>query len=317
MALQDQEFDMLSGEPDADESPAEDIAELDTGGNEEATGAAENDDADSGDAGGEEGAGAEQSSDTGAPGGGEAADRQAGGQTVPLAILLDERKTFQGRLDEMSRELAKFSALQERIDHIQAEKNKPEPEPEPEYLDDPKGYVDHKVAKAEELNKSTADNVAQLREHDEARAQLSAINNRLGQFDANFVKDNEDYYDALDHVRQINIENIKAMGATEEQAQNQAAQAIFMAQTQALRTGIDPAEYMYNMAKRFGYSGPAPDDPGKKEPGTDADDSIIAGQNAMGMGGGVAPDDESGDEEDLTDEEFAEAFRETWGVDAH
>ena len=47
--------------------------------------------------------------------------------------------------------------------------------------------------------------------------------------------------------------------------------------------------------------------------GSQGDDAIIAGQAAQGMGGGVAPDAESDEVDDMTNEEFMEAFSETFG----
>lgn len=306
MGIEDEDFDMLAGDAGEDEGAADAIAELDTGA-DEAEAEAELDEGAGGgvdDQAGSDAADADDGEDQ------EAQDQeQQGGQTVPLAVLLDERKNFQQRMDDLAAKAAKFEAFEARMKEIQAEKDKPAPEPEPEYLDDPKEYVDHKVGKAEERAATAEEKAAKLEEQTQQRAQMEQINNRLNTYDQELMKTTPDYYDALEHVRQINIANIKAMGANDTQAAQQAGQAIFMAQVQAMRQGVDPAKYMYEMAGRFGYSAKPAEDTGKAQ--DDKDDAIIAGQEAASMGGGAAPDAER--DEELDDDEFSEAFNELFG----
>ena len=246
-----------------------------------------------------------------------AADKESdggvsGSQTVPLAVLLDERRNFQERIDTMNQNLGKFEALQTKVDtFMENKKAEEEAVPDPEYLDDPKAYVDHQVTKAEKASKETADNVTEMRESHEAQARMQQINARLGSIDADFVKDNTDYYEALEHVRRVNIENGMDMGMTEQQAGDQAARAIMMTQAQVMQKGINPAEYMYKMAKRWGYkTAAAADDKSIQDKN---DDAIIAGQEADSMGGGAAPDTGERDEDEMSDSEFAEIMTGEFG----
>jgi hypothetical protein len=94
---------------------------------------------------------------------------------------------------------------------------------------------------------------------------------------------------------------------TEEQAAQEASKAMFMTQAQVLKAGKDPAQYMYNLAKRWGYAKAA-----EAKPGEDKDEVIANGQRAMSMGGGEAPASEH--VEDVDDDEFAEAMNDLgWG----
>mgnify|MGYP001822743319 CR=1 FL=1 len=303
MALEDEEFDILAGSDNEDEGAADAVADLDTETEEQVDVTDDGPAVDQGDT--EEEAPAETEEQT-------EQQEQSGGQTVPLAVLLEERKSYQSRMDDLAAKAAKFEAWEEKMREIQARKEAEKPEePEPEYLDDPKAYVDHKLTKAEQKAAEADSKVTQLREATEQQQQMQQINNRLGTFDTEFAKQSPDYYDALEHVRAINIENIKSMGADEQQAATQAAQAMFMAQAQAMHKGINPAEYMYNMAKRFGYAPKADDAEDTKDTQDAKDDAIIAGQDAASMGGGAAPDSER--DEELDDDEFSEAFSELFG----
>ncbi len=305
MPLEDEEFDLLAGGDENDESAAESVSELET----EHEGADNTESVagqDAGDVSGDQAPGEQSQAEP------QSNEETQQGQQVPLAVLLEERKSYQSRIDELNQKAGKFDAFMERYEQLQAEKNKPEPEPEPDYLDDPKAYVDHKTQQAAQAANETKQNVTELRQMTEAQQQIQQVTNRLTAYDAEFVKGGkDDYYDALDYVRDVNIKNGLDMGLDEQTAATEAAKAIFMTQAQVMANGKNPAEYMYNLANRWGYKATEAE-PGK--PGTEGDDAVIAGQMAQGMGGGEAPDPESDEVEELDDEVFAEAFKETFGV---
>lgn len=307
MAIKDEDFDMLAGGDDADEDAADSMSEL------EIENAEQEDSLNSPEEPGSDGQAAEEDGSQGET------NEAKTGQQVPLATFLDERKAFQARLEEMGKklenttqQLSKFESLQERIERMQAEKAAAEEkENAPDYLDDPKAYVDHQVEQAKKTAEESKENITELRQMDQARQQLQQVNNRLSTYDVEFSKAHDDYYDALDHVRQINIQNGIDMGLAPAEAEQQAAQAIFVTQAQVMSKGINPSEYLYNMAKRWGFS-----QKGDPSPNQDSDDAILQGQNAQGMGGGVAPEPGNDEVDELTDEEFMDAFRETFGQDA-
>lgn len=237
-------------------------------------------------------------------------DKQSG-QTVPLAVLLDERKTFQERLEAQDRKLERFARLDEKL--TQALEKKKEPEPDPDYLDDPKGYIDHKLQKATQAVSETSQNVTEIRQQQEHAAQIQQLNTRLSTYDQEFVQSgHEDYYDALSHIRDINVQNGLDMGMNEQDAKIQAAQAMFAIQAQVMHNGKNPAEFMYNMANRWGYKKAEAEPEGKKDEIDDeAMDAAAKGADAQSMGGGAAPDlDEL---VDMEDDEFTEAMTELFG----
>ena len=243
---------------------------------------------------------------------GDAEEPKEGGQTVPLAVLLDERRNFQERIDTMNQNLGKFEALQTKVDtFMDNKKAEAEAVPETEYMDDPKAYIDEQIGKASATNKETAENVTNMRESHEAQTRMQQINARLGAFDAEFVKGNTDYYDALEHVRKVNIANGVDMGMSEQEAGDQAARAIMMTQAQVAAKGVNPAEYMYKMAKRWGYTAKAADTDNIQDKN---DDTIIAGQEAGSMGGGEAPVTAERDEDEMSDSEFAEIMTGEFGA---
>jgi len=316
MALEDEDFDLLTGGED-------DAAAEDTDDSAGSTALEGEDEAGVSDTGTDEEAGAgvsgpgtvaageEDGGSADASGAAGAAPEPQSGQQVPLAVLLDERKGFQSRIDQLSEKAAKADAFMDRMEDINRRKAEEAAKPEePEYLDDPKGYIDHKTGEAKQAATESKENITQLREMSEAQAQIQQTVNRLQSYDTEFIKaGNEDLYDAIEHVRSVNVQNGLDMGLNQQQAEQEAAKAMFMTQAQVLNRNKNPSEYIYNLAKRWGYS-KAVAEPAK--PTEDADDIIAAGQDAQSMGGGAAPGEDQHDEE-LDDEEFTEIFTEMFG----
>ena len=305
MALEDEDFDLLTGGEDDAAAEDTDEAAVDT-----TAGIVEEESADieEAPAGADEDEAGEQAAAVPAA---EQGSESSGGQTVPLAVLLDERKGFQSRIDQLSEKAAKADAFMDRMEDINRRKAEEAAKPEePEYLDDPKGYIDHKTGEAKQAATESKENITQLREMSEAQAQIQQTVNRLQSYDTEFIKaGNEDLYDAIEHVRSVNVQNGLDMGLNQQQAEQEAAKAMFMTQAQVLNRNKNPSEYIYNLAKRWGYS-KAVAEPAK--PTEDADDIIAAGQDAQSMGGGAAPGEDQHDEE-LDDEEFTEIFTEMFG----
>lgn len=305
MALEDEDFDLLTGGEDDAAAEDTDEAAVDT-----TAGIVEEESADieEAPAGADEDEAGEQAAAVPAA---EQGSESSGGQTVPLAVLLDERKGFQSRIDQLSEKAAKADAFMDRMEDINRRKAEEAAKPEePEYLDDPKGYIDHKAGEAKQAATESKENITQLREMSEAQAQIQQTVNRLQSYDTEFIKaGNEDLYDAIEHVRSVNVQNGLDMGLNQQQAEQEAAKAMFMTQAQVLNRNKNPSEYIYNLAKRWGYS-KAVAEPAK--PTEDADDIIAAGQDAQSMGGGAAPGEDQHDEE-MDDEEFTEIFTEMFG----
>lgn len=217
----------------------------------------------------------------------------------------------------MNQKMGRFEMVEKNLQNFMEQREAFEKAKEQipvEYLDDPKAYIDQQVKLALDAANANKADVTELRQAHEQTSQLQQITNRLQTYDLEFSKSNPDYMDAMDYVRQVNIQNGLDMGLTQEQAAQQAAQAIFMTQAQVASRGKDPAQYMYSMAKRWGYQAKVADDPGKTADDGglgDEFDAAAAGAKAQSMGGGAAPDSENIME--MEDDEFSEAMSELFG----
>ena len=112
-------------------------------------------------------------------------------KVVPLPVLLEERRNARREIDEAHR---KTMELEQRLKALESP-----PAPEPSFTDDPKAYIDAKVTQVQEMVKP----IEQKAEVGAQLVQLQQFMRHVGTIEAEFVKENPDYYQALDHVRSI------------------------------------------------------------------------------------------------------------------
>jgi hypothetical protein len=234
------------------------------------------------------------------------------GENIPLAAYLEDKRTWQ----------TEKQALLERLQRLE---NPPKaPPPEPAFEDDPKGYTDHKVNSAlEQLKQQTAahqqqlQQVTQTTQQTREQAELIAFSTQLQTAEAAFVKQNPDYFDALDHVRGIRAQQLRLMvpDITDQQIEAQIGQEELQMSMQLARSGRNPIATVYQLAQSYGYQKKAPQGDGKggdvlqlpNVPGQrqlPPDQTLGSGASGQPQGG----DDQGGDQKDAFEEAFAELF---------
>jgi hypothetical protein len=181
----------------------------------------------------------------------EAARDPATGKFVPKPQQEPEHKVIPlaAHLEERTRWKQELQALQERIAKI--EKPAAPPEPEPDFVEDPKGYVDAKTAKALEALKQ----VEQKLEPVQAATEQQHFLQQVAMVEAEFVKTSPDYYDALAHIRQVRAAQLQELypQATPEQIGQQLMNEEVQTARALMAQGRNPSETMYKLSKTFGY----------------------------------------------------------------
>lgn len=90
----------------------------------------------------------------------------------------------------------------------------------------------------------------------EAGQAFNHIRGAIAQSEAQFASEHEDYYDALNHIRDKEISAMKKSGVDENTAKQRVFHGELQAATAALQQGMNPAEYAYSLAReRYGYQG--------------------------------------------------------------
>lgn len=172
-------------------------------------------------------------------------------RTIPLAAHLEERKALKAELDAMKAQLA---ALQ----------NPPKaPAPEPDYTQDPKAYTDHKVQTALEKLQAFEQNTSQKLQSVEQTAAQVAEATQTQQFlqavnsaEQDFVKTQPDYYDAVNHIRNVRLAQLQIFNPEMTQEQMHSLirnEEIGMAMRLA-QAGRNPIVEAYKLARVHGYA---------------------------------------------------------------
>lgn len=161
-------------------------------------------------------------------------------KVIPLAAHLEERSRWKTEL----------ATLQERLAKLETPA-KP-PAPEPDFIEDPKGYVDAKTAKALDALKAVEQKLEPVQQATEQQQFLATV----ARVESEFVGHTPDYYEALAHVRQVRIAQLAELypQATQEQIGQQIVAEEVQVARSLMAQGRNPSETLYRLAKTYGYA---------------------------------------------------------------
>ena len=168
-------------------------------------------------------------------------------------------------------------ALQQQLAQYQASQQRQAETPAPNPEEDPLGAMMHQLAN---VNSTVAAMQAKLAEQQATQANAESLLNfqaSMKNVRDEFVKATPDFDAAYVHLRSVRADDMRTVGVPDGKIQQILLQdEIAIAQT-ALQTGKNPAQVMYEMAKRHGYAG-KPGTP--TAPATSKLDTLQAGMNA-------------------------------------
>lgn len=168
---------------------------------------------------------------------------------VPVAELVAERRQRQ----ELQRRL---EALEQRAAQPPAAPPAPE-DPQPDYLDDPKGWAEWNSRQTQRAVQEAVAKATEALQMAQGQQQTGQLSQAVQIQEAQFVAQNPDYLDALNHSRQVRYSQLTMMhpDATPEQVVAHITQEERQLAAQLISRGRNPAEFAYNYAKTIGYQG--------------------------------------------------------------
>lgn len=175
---------------------------------------------------------------------------------VPLHELVSERKkrqAMEAKLAEMEERQKKYDLLWEKLEAMEKEKA----EPVPDFEVDPSGHLKHETETVKSEIEQQKEILEKIQQQQQQQAQLQQLGQQIAANEAAFVKEHPDYYDALDHVRQVERAKMQMVaetqGMSEEDLNQVLAQNEINMAAQLIGQGLNPAEYAYQIAKTYGY----------------------------------------------------------------
>src|SRR6266404_4968047 len=119
---------------------------------------------------------------------------------------------------------------------------------------DPLGAMMHQLQQVTGNVTELKQQLTQQQQQDLLKQQFENFTNSLSQIKTEFEKTTPDFNNAYEHIRNIRMEDLRAVGVPETQIQRALLQdELNMAQV-AIQKGRNPAEEIYKMSKRNGYS---------------------------------------------------------------
>lgn len=157
---------------------------------------------------------------------------------------------------------AQIQALSKQIADMQSAATKPPEVQAPDPNTDPLGSMFHRL---DQVNKTVADLQKQLLEQQNQQKQIEAFNNFQRQVTAlkdEFAKTHTDFDAAYTHLRDARTADLRAFGMSEDDIRKTLFQEEFNLSQTCVGQSKNPAEAIYEMAKRHGYqpkpAAPAP-----------------------------------------------------------
>lgn len=176
---------------------------------------------------------------------------------VRLEALHEERskrKELAKKVESLERQQASERAvLNDRLQQLYAMQ---QPQPQVD-LNDPIAVHDHAL-------RMQGQELAQYRQERQQNYQVQMQHQQTQQLvnwarseASTFAKETPDFQDAYQHVAKQRLAMIQATGVPAEEAQQRLANDEIWVYSEAYRTGRNPAEVIYEMAKNTGYKGKA------------------------------------------------------------
>jgi DNA repair ATPase RecN len=171
---------------------------------------------------------------------------------IPSAPV-DQTEYLRTSLAEEQRRYAEAKA---QLDALQAQlKAKLEPEtPAPNADDDPLGAMLHQLNQVNTNVAELQQKLTQEQQNNLMRQQLEQFTQSVRTVKEQFEKVTPDFNDAYNHIRTVRTEDLRMLGIAESEIPKVLLQDEFNIAQSALQRGKNPAEELYNMAKRYGYA---------------------------------------------------------------
>lgn len=176
---------------------------------------------------------------------------------VPLSALLEERREWKEKYSNLEKQLQEqsetFKRGNERLEKLaQVLQGKTDTAP-PQFEQDPLGNLKYGADTAlNEVQSLKAWKEKFEQEQQQAR-QFDSFRMAVNEREQSFAKEHPDYWQAAEHVVKTQREQLELLGVPGDQINTILAQQLSGFAATALRSGKNPAEVTYELAKRQGF----------------------------------------------------------------
>ncbi len=225
-----------------------------------------------------------QSTDTGTEdkGSQDKSTEDKGKAYVPLNVLHKTRDEFQSKIQGLEEKLGKYADLEKRINQYYEEEEKNKKAKEiPDFEEQPSEHLRVKQQDLDKRYTELADGQKKITEQLSHQQQMQQLMQRISGNETAFVKENPDYYEALGFIRDKERERMALFGYGPEEIEQALAMGEIQTAAALMERGKSPAEYIYTLAKHFGYTNKQ----AEAEEKLDQVDKSMKASKTLGSGG--------------------------------
>jgi hypothetical protein len=148
---------------------------------------------------------------------------------------------------------AQITSITKQMEALQTRLDKAVEIPAPDPQTDPLGHMTHTLSKLQAqldaMQNSQKETHEQTQQQTQQQQFAQLVNNQVQTFKAA----NPDYEDAYQHLIKTRTQDFRDLGMTEQQIRTAIGQEEMTITQNAFAQGKNPAEIVYNFAKRYGY----------------------------------------------------------------
>lgn len=127
----------------------------------------------------------------------------------------------------------------------------------PDPTTDPLGAMMHQLSQVNATVTDLQNKLTQEQQNNLLKQQFEQFTSSVREIKVAYEKTVPDFKDAYEHIRNIRMEDLRAIGVPETEIPKVLLQDELNISQNAIQHGKNPAEEMYNMAKRYGYAAKA------------------------------------------------------------
>lgn len=172
--------------------------------------------------------------------------------TPPAPPAVDPYTVLQRQLIEAeSRRAATEQQLNDLVAQLQELREPPQAVPDPQT--DPFGHLQHQVTAIGKAIQGLQSNLDTQTQQAQQAQQLQQFVTHVREQRDIFIKTNPDFADAYKHIREVRANDLRDAGVSEAQLPQMLFQDEMVVAQAAISAGRNPAQALYDMAKRHGY----------------------------------------------------------------
>jgi hypothetical protein len=185
---------------------------------------------------------------------------------APPPVNAEAADILRQSLENAHTRVGELQAQLEALSKAPAPAQTPAPDPET----DPLGHLLHKIETMSKALTEMQTQIADQREQQTQLTQFQQFQNQVNALRDEFAKTHADFGDAYNHLRAARTADLKMLGYQPVDIQKTLLQEEVRLSQNAIQQGKNPAEVVYDMAKRHGYApkaaapAPAPATPDAK-----------------------------------------------------